>query len=388
MHPEGAGTAGEEARSGYLGPGFVLALSIRLLSSALVIVIPLFAVGALGVTAARAGGFVLLLWVGNALGVASAAVVLRDQTRASVGGFSLVALSMAGLALGGPALSPLFIVCAGAGVGLPQPFLSAFMHLGSPADTPFSGLGLYSAALGAGLILGPLVAYGAYPFVGFGGVFLSLAAVCAVGLLGAALGREAAGTSPRPPAPSPRAWARAFRTPAFTRAVTVNFLYSLLLPAVLSFGGIYAEAKFGFTPEDALLLFTVVFVVSVCLRLAAIRLESRLHLLFAVSLALLLASALLLGFAPTWEYFVLGMLLFSVPHAFVFPIANFRAFRNSGGDVINASYVFQGSSAAAEFISPAAALFLIPFAGIGALYLIGAVLAGGALLAAMTSRKD
>ncbi|MDG6909607.1 MAG: MFS transporter [Nitrososphaerota archaeon] len=369
----------------YLGAGFVLALSVRLLTTALVIVIPLFAIASLAVTTSEAGVFVLLLWVGNAAGVAAAVLALRNQSYASVGGFCLVALSMFGLGLGGRSLAPLFMLTSGAGVGLPQPFLSALMYQDSSPGRPFSGLGLYSTALGAGLILGPLVAYGAYPLYGFAGVFFALSAVCAVGVAGAALGHPSASIRPRPPTPSPIAWKEAFRGRAFRTAVLVNFLYSLLLPVFLSYGSIYAERAFGFAPTDALLLFSLVFAVSVALRLLAVRSKGRLDRLLLASVALLVVSSLMLGLAPTWQYFVAGMLLFSVPHAFVFPISNYHALSYAGGDVMNASYAFQASSAAAEFVTPAAAVLLIPFVGVHGLFLAGTILAVGALIAALPS---
>ena len=375
------------SRGSYLGMGFVLAMSVRLLTSALVIVIPLFAIDALGSSASEAGVFVLLLWVGNAAGVAAAVLALRNQTYASVAGFTLVGASMLGLALGGRGSAPAFMLISGAGVGLPQPFLSAFMHADSRPGKPFSGLGLYSTALGAGLILGPLAAYAALPSFGFSGAFLTLSAVCAVGVACATLGRGAASDRPRPSAFSPRALLRAARNEAFSRATLVNLLYSLLLPVFLSYGAVCAEERFGVAPADALLLFTAVFVLSLAFRLAALRLEAGLGRLLTASAALLLLSTLAVGLAPSWPYFVAGMLLFSVPHAFVFPIANYFALSSAGEDVMNASYAFQASSAVAEFITPAAAVLILPGTGVQGLFLLGAVLAAGALLASASALR-
>lgn len=375
------------SRGGYLRPGFVLALSVRLLTSALAILIPLYAVDALRVSASLAGVFVLLLWVGNAVGVVGAVLALRNQSYSSIAGFCLVALSLAGLASGARVLAPLFMLVSGVGVGLPQPFLSAFMHLDSRPERPFTGLGLYSTALGVGLILGPLVAYGVFPFAGFPGAFLALSAFCGLGVVGAVLGHGNVVRRPPPSIPSLSAWAASLRVRAFRRAITINLLYSLLLPVFLSYGAIYAEKSFGFTPPSALLLFTLVFVVSVSLRLAAIRFEARLSRLLILSSAVLLLSMLTLGFSPSWQFFVLGMLMFSLPHAYIFPIANYYAL-SSSEDVMNASYVFQASSAAAEFITPAVAVVLIPFIGVQGLFLIGSLLAAGALAAVVRKHNS
>lgn len=377
MPDRGAGREG-----GYLRPGFVLALTVRLLTAALAIVVPLYAVGSLGASPSAAGVFVLLLWVGNAAGTSAAVLLLRDQSVSPVAGFALVALSLGGLARGGPSLAWLFILSSGVGVGLPQPFLPAFMHGDSGPDRPFLGLGLYSAALGIGLVLGPLVAYGAYPGFGFGGVFLALAAVCAVGLGAAVLGRGAAASRASPSVPSASAWVRAFRDLRFRSAITVNFLYSLLLPLFLSYAGILAERGFGLSPSDALLLFTGVFTVSVALRLASARLKSGLGRLVLAAAALLFVSMLSLGAARSLPLFLAGMMLFSVPHAYVFPVANYFAL-SSEEDVMNASYAFQASSAAAEFITPAAAVLFIPLTGVQGLFLLGVMVAAGVFYAAL-----
>lgn len=369
-----------------MGAGFVLALSVRLLTSALVIVIPLFAIGALGSTASGAGIFILLFWIGNAAGVGGAVFALRNQSYSSVAGFAVVALSMLGLATTGSGLASIFILTSGAGVGLPQPFLSVFMHADSSPGRPFTGLGLYSTALGAGLILGPLVAYGAFPGYGFAGVFVALSAVSAIGIVGAVLGHGRTAGRPKPSIPSVSSWLRAFRVPTFGRAVAVNFLYSLLLPVFLSYGAIYAEDRFAFAPSSALLLFTTVFTLSAVLRLLAVRFEARLLRLWTLAVAILLLSTVTVGVAPSWQYFAAGMLLFSVSHAYVFPVANYYALSNSGGDVMNASYAFQASSAAAEFITPAAAVVLVPYTGVHGLFLLGALLAAGALLALASAR--
>jgi hypothetical protein len=83
------------------------------------------------------------------------------------------------------------------------------------------------------------------------------------------------------------------------------------------------------------------------------------------------------------------MLLFSIPHAMVFPVANFLAFRSvEPGEVVNASYAFQASSGVAEILSPALAVVLIPFVGVGGVFLVGAAVAGAAFLAAASKPDD
>ncbi|MDG6988098.1 MAG: MFS transporter [Nitrososphaerota archaeon] len=376
-------------RSTYLRPGFALALALRLLTSSLAIVVPLYATSVLGAAAAEAGAFVVLLWVGNAAGVMTATVLIRDQSTSSVAGFVLLGASAAVLA-SGTHYVPFWLEALGSGVGmgLPQPFLSAFMHLESRPEKPFRGIGLYSTALGVGLVLGPLLAYGALELFGFDGVFGALALVCVLGAVGAIMGASSLEGRPRPPAPSPARWGAAFRKPGFRRAFTVNFFYALLLPVFLSYGAISAEARFGFSAEDALLLFAAVFLVSTGLRILATSSRVGLSKLLLASTGLLLASTLCLGLASAWPLFVFGMVLFSLPHAMVYPISSYFAFSSvNEADVVNASYAFQASSGVAELLAPAAAVLLIPSVGVQGVFLLGAALAATAFVVSATKPR-
>ncbi len=376
-------------RRTYLRPGFALALALRLLTSSLAIVIPLYATSVLGAAAAEAGAFVVLLWVGNAAGVMIATMLVRDQSASSVAGFALLGASAAALASGAHFV-PFWLEALGSGMGMgfPQPFLSALMHLESSPERPFRGLGIYSTALGVGLVLGPLLAYGALEFFGFEGVFGALALVCVMGAVGAIMGRSSLEGRPRPPAPSPSRWGAALHEPRFRRAFTVNFLYSLLLPVFLSYGAISAETRFGLSAEDALVLFAGVFFVSTGLRVLATNSRASLGRLLLASTGLLLASTLCMGLASTWPLFVVGMVLFSLPHAMIYPIASYFAFSSvKKPDVVNASYAFQASSGVAELLAPAAAVVLIPSVGVQGVFLLGAVLAAAALVAAATGPR-
>lgn len=121
----------------------------------------------------------------------------------------------------------------------------------------------------------------------------------------------------------------------------------------------------------------------------AVRFRPRLDRLLLASVLLLFASSLCLGLAPSWPVFVVGMLIFSLPHAFVFPIANYFALASSEGDgVLHASYAFQASSGVAEFLAPAGAVLLVPGVGVQGLFLAGAVLAAGALMIVAKTRPE
>ncbi len=370
----------------YMRPGFVIALVLRLLTSSLAILVPLYAIS-LGASPSEAGVFVVVLWLGNGVGAAAATLAIRNQSASSTAGFAILGASMLTLGARVPSIPLLLgVLASGVGMGLPQPFLSAVMHLDSAPERPFTGLGVYSTALGAGLVLGPLVAYGVHGVYGFSGVFEALAVVSALGAVGALAGRGGLAGRPRPPVPSVVGWARALAKPSVRRALAVNLLYSLLLPVFLSYGGVYAEARFGFSPGEAFLLFTLVFLVSAAARYSSMGRNMDPWKVLLASVGFLVVSALCVGLAPSWPVFVAGMLLFSVPHAMVFPVANFLAFRSvDAGDVTNVSYAFQASSGVAEVLSPVVAVALIPVAGLQGVFSIGGAVACVAFV--LTARR-
>jgi hypothetical protein len=373
---------GEAAsRGGFLASGFLRTLVLRLLTSALLIVIPLFLSKSLRVPDEYIGVYILLLWLGNAVGVLASITVLHRQSLSSLLGFGLLVLSLLGMALSvsSQLVVAISVLAAGVGMGMAQPFLAALMHLDAGRKNPYRGIGLYSVALGVGLVLGPLVPYGLLILGGFFAVFLTLSTLAAVGFAevlvrisdGGLLSPEKVEYSL-----SFTQWTAAFRSKGFSRAFLVNFLYSLLLPIVLSYGGVYGENRFGITSSTALLVFTAIFLVSTIVRSAAVLFRHSTRFSLLVSGVFLAGSFLAVGTAPSFSVFLLGMLAFSIPHALVLPATNYTALRSVENDIVmNASYAFQASSGVAEFVSPAIAVGVIAFYGMSSIFLTMAPIA-------------
>ena len=332
------------SRGRFLVSGFLQTLILRLLTSSLLIVIPLFLSKSLGVPDEYIGVYILLLWIGNAVGVLASITVLQRQSLSSMLGFGLLVLSLLGMAL---SVSSHFVVAisvlaAGVGMGMAQPFLAALMHLDAGRGNPYRGIGLYSVALGIGLVLGPLVPYALLILGGFFAVFLTLSTLAAVGLAevlvrishGGLLSSEKAEYSL-----SFTQWLAAFKSKDFSQAFSVNFLYSLLLPIVLSFGGVYGESRFGISSSTALLVFTAIFLVSTLVRLVAVLFRQNTRISLLVSGVFLAGSFLAIGTAQSFSVFLLGMLAFSIPNALVLPATNYTALMAVENDIVmNASY--------------------------------------------------
>jgi hypothetical protein len=361
--------------SGFISSGFLRTLILRLLTSSLLIVIPLFLSESLRLPDEYIGEYVLLLWLGNAAGVLASITALKRQSPSSLLGFGLLVLSLLGMALSGSNRLPVAfsVIAAGVGMGMAQPFLAGLMHLDAGRENPYRGIGLYSVALGVGLVLGPLIPYGVLMVGGFPVVFLALSALAAVGLTEVLVQIYQEGLS----SPGKRQyslsfthWISAFKSRGFSQAFSVNFLYSLLLPIVLSYGGVYGENRFGISSSTALLAFTAAFSLSTLVRSVAVLFRQNTRLSLLVSGVFLSGSFLVMGAAPSFTIFLLGLLAFSIPHALVLPSTNYIALRSVQKDIVmNASYAFQVSSGVAEFVSPAMAVQVIALSGLSSIFL-------------------
>lgn len=370
---------GSGPRSGFILPGFVLTLLLRMLTSSLLIVIPLFMSYVLNVPASSLGLYILLLWAGNAVGVALTVVLVKRHATAALAGFGTLALAMLGFAFlaAAPADVAVLATTAGVGMGMAQPFLPVLMHLDSDVEDPYRGIGLYSVALGVGLIAGPVVAWLLESFyagtTGYSLIFLLLFLAAVVGVASVAsrmLSRRGKAAPEFDTHPLViRQWVDAMRNRGFLDAFNLNLLYSLLLPVVLSYGGVYAAARYGLGPAYAYLLFAVVFALSVVIRAALTQLKAGGRLSLPVSGFFLTGAFIAMSFAPSLPLFVAGMLAFSVPHALILPETKYRALTSvERGIIMNASYAFQASSGVAEFVSPAIAVVLIEQFGISNLF--------------------
>jgi MFS family permease len=385
----------ESEQGGSLASGFTLTLFLRLLSVTILSVVPLFMLDSLRISETEIGFYISLLWVGNAAGAAIAVWLVKRRFVSSVSGFSLLFLSLAGFAISEhySLAFASFVGLAGLGMGMAQPFLAPLMHLASKPSRPYLGIGLYSIALSIGLICGPFVAAISISIGGYVLLFLTLAMVSllAVGelvwsrLRGSARAIESQSFSIL-------GLSKALRTKGFSNAFVLNFFFSMLLPIFLSYGGVLGEIGFALSSQNILLIFTGVFAISALIRVynakSAHNLESK--LIFAASF--LVGSFLLIGISGisrSTEVFLIGMLLFSVPHAMIPPIANYHALKSVNSEyMIGANSAFQISSGTAEFVAPIIMAFLVPLYGLSRSFIIMSPVAVVCLVWALLPRRS
>ena len=362
----------------------------------MLIVLPIFLRNTLKVSDSYLAMYILLIWIGSAAGMLLAITATKKHHLSSLIGFFSLSVALIGFAFStssfsGSAVIGSLVALAGVGMGLPQPFLAPSMHLNSKSERPFVGIGLYSIALAIGLILGPFIASIFFALGGFSLVFLVLAGVAMIGACLAAARNFISRNDPVLESKASRlsfsSWMKALRTRAFANSFVLNFLYSMLLPIVISYAGVYGEARFGISAPNILFLFTATFVASALIRVYVTSRARKLRSLILPSLVFLISSIVLIGSAPTSLLFIAGMMIFSIPHALIFPVTNFYALKSVSQDlVMNASYVFQTSSGIVEFVSPSIAGIAVALYGISNLFLIMSPIAFIALFWAIASR--
>src|SRR5579875_2119392 len=271
-------------------------ISIILQSLSPIVMVKLFLV-----PTSMVGWLIAAFWTANAFGALIAITIIRDRHKSTPVGFAILAFSFAGLATLQNALTYwAFIISSGLGLSIVQAYLVPSMYQTGNKQRPHSGIGIYSTALSLGLIAGPLSATIAIMLFGFSDLFLVLAVVSAITLaICAKIGFQKSYDSEAASIEIlPKSMLKSIRSKGFTTPYALNFLYSLLLPILISYGGIYAESKFGISTSYALILFTVVFAISAALRslFSALRIQ-RFHTLVTTGFIFLLLSFVLIGAA-------------------------------------------------------------------------------------------
>jgi MFS family permease len=367
---------------------FGITFLTRAISIIVQTVSPIILVKILDTPAAEIGWMIAGFWIANALGIIIAAGIIRSRNRSTLSGFAVLALAFFGAAMiHDPLGYSLSIVLSGLGLSLVQAFLVPTMHLSGTEERPHKGIADYSTALSLGMIVGPLVAGASIFLSGFYNLFFILVAISIVVLVAAfriGIQKSFKGEDTRRGI-LPSNIIKTMKQRAFAGFYMMNFLYSLLLPILISYGGVFAEDKFHVTTIEALILFAAVFSISSVLRILFSRSEKRHFQQFLITGFVMLAfSFTLIGFSNGLYLFLAGFLLFSVPHALIYPVTTYLALDSAGPDaLISSTYIFATSSGVAEFISPLAAVPIITFYGFSALFFVLAPIAVIGLIISM-----
>lgn len=370
---------------------FSITFLVRTISIIVQIVSPIVLVKVLHTQNAEIGWMIAGFWIANAIGAIIAAGVIRSRNKSTLSGFAVLVVSFMGAALlHNPLGFASCIVFSGLGLSFIQAFLIPTMHMSGTQEIPHMGIARYSTALSLGMIAGPLVADAAILVSGFYSLFFLLVAISTVMLFASfrmGIQKSFEGEDTRKSI-LPSSIIKTMKRGTFTNFYGMNFLYSLLLPILISYGGVFAVDRFHFTTIEVLILFAGIFSISSTMRALFSRSKnSQFRTFLVMGFIALFLSFVLIGLANSIYLLLIGFLLFSLPHAVIYPITTYLALESAGQDgLISSTYIFSTSSGIAEFISPLVVIPLITAYGLSTIFSSLAPLAIVGLIIAMLSQ--
>jgi len=357
--------------------------SIRFSTAILQAVTPLF-LALTGFKLANVALLTTILWTSIAVGSIAAALI-REPRYVSFAGLVLLGIGLLLLYVS-PSAAMLAVPLSGIGSGLASSILAPLLHKMSSVERPFEGVASYSLALSIGLVAA-MAFTSILSLRGLSMAFLGAAAV-SMAFLGAAAVSVSIAVflvayrvelpRVRVELPSVDDVVMMFKVKPFAKAFTSNFAYSLILPLVLSYWPLYSSKVIYLPVTTSFALLSVLFLMSGTIRGVSMGLRSVEGSQKLAVTALVISVALL---ATRGEILsVIGLLLFSVPHALVYPTTLYQAMTSSRSEV-KANYVFSLSSGTAEVLSPILAGLVITGWGLEALYVVAVPLALASMIA-------
>jgi len=347
--------------------------SIRFSTAILQAVTPLF-LALTGFKLANVALLTVILWASIAVGSIAAALI-REPSYVGFVGLVLLGIGLLLLYVS-PSAAMLAIPLSGIGSGIASSILAPLLHKLSSVERPFEGVASYSLALSIGLV----TAMAFTSILSLRGVTMSFLGAAAVSVSIAVLLVAYRVELPRVRVelPSVDDAVKMFKVRPFAKAFTSNFAYSLILPLVLSYWPLYSSKVIYLPVTTSFALLSMLFLVSGTIRGVSMGLRSVEGPQKLAVTALVISVALLATRSEILS--VIGLLLFSVPHALVYPTTLYQAMTSSRSEV-KANYVFSLSSGVAEVLSPMLAGLVITGWGLEALYVMAVPLALASMIA-------
>jgi hypothetical protein len=347
--------------------------SIRFSTAILQAVTPLF-LALTGFKLANVALFTIILWASITVGSIVAALI-REPRYVGFAGLVLLGIGLLLLYIS-PSAAMLAVPLSGIGSGIASSVLAPLLHKMSSVERPFEGVASYSLALSIGLVAA-MAFTSILSLRGLTMAFLG-AAVVSVSIAVFLVAYRVELPRVRVELPSIDDAVMMFKVKPFAKAFTSNFAYSLILPLVLSYWPLYSSKVIYLPVATSFALLSALFLVSGTIRGLSMGLRSVEGSQKLAVMALVISVALLATRSEILS--VIGLLLFSVPHALVYPTTLYQAMTSSRSEV-KANYVFSLSSGAAEVLSPMLAGLVITGWGLEALYVVAVPLALASMIA-------
>jgi len=263
----------------------------------------------------------------------------------------------------------------------------------TPAERA-KGMGFIGAAIGLGFVLGPAIGGGlatlglTAPFWFAAGVALINAALVFFLLPETRPARIAAADAlARPQAGFVAGLLETLRSPAVTRLIAVNLLYTLAFTAMEAMFPLFSQREFGWGATQNAYIFVFVGVIMVVVQGGLVGRLSKLwgvQTLLVIGLALLVAGLLLLPLGTTLAVMLIAVGVLSAGSGAVSSmssaLASLATPEETQGQTLG---VIQSSGGLGRVLGPVAAGWVFVAAGAGAPFVIGGLLVALALLVAL-----
>ncbi|MGC8567002.1 MAG: MFS transporter [Caldisphaera sp.] len=353
--------------------------SIRFSSIIAQSVVPLYLIG-LKFSPKIASIAIAILWISNGIGSIISSFVEKKRLTFIIG----FIIALMGLLLLINFKQIIFIYASigllGIGLGVISVLIAPLMHT-LVESRDYTGIGLYSLGLSIGLILGTLISSVVIKLLNIKYVFLITVFYLIFSLI-FSLRLNLNSNNVFKLNFSFKEFLKIIENKEFLKSYLVNFFYSFLLPLMISYWGIYEEYKNKLNPSYIMLFLFFMFLISTIFRYKSLHLNERTINLYEILSIFSLPILFLLINTGNLFLGIISLLIFSLPHAFIYPVSLYKAYKSlNENDLYIGNYIFSTSSGIAEFFSPVIASFAISTFSLNNLYLFFAPIAFLTLIA-------
>lgn len=246
-------------------------------------------------------------------------------------------------------------------------------------------LSLYSVSLSIGLVVGPLLGESIVRSYGLRSVYLFIAGVTCIALAIAIfnylpykekVAKESAFRNKDSCISLNQSIYLLAHNKLFLNTFIATLAFELSFVIITSYGGVYAEEKFGLKPASVELVFLMLFGISLVLRIILTAYAKSGRVIprdswFNLGLLLNFVSFSIIGLSHHISLFLVGVALFAIPHAILVPLSYIRvAHVIDKSRLILANTILQSAFDLGEAIGPMFAMVLIPYIHLRGIWLI------------------
>ncbi len=282
-----------------------------------------------------------------------------------------------------------------------MPFLLSLVHLVSDKSVIEKNLTVYSLMLSLALVFGPLLSSALLAVLPIRWVYIML---CLFGItafffavkihlksrdaIKEKLSAQNSEKNASEKAGKGGSVSLLLKNRGFLEVIFYNTTFSIAFASVVALGGVFARDNFHIKYFEITLLFSLFFISSLFTRLVLLYFTKKGNIknktkILNISILISVLSFTLMVFSKDIGFYVLGLIIFGIPHALVFPIGTMRISETVDmKDMVAANTIYQsnfdlGGIIGPFFLSYLAGIYSIRFVfGIIAVFLFAAFITG------------